>query len=238
MSELGSKGQKGFQKGHQLWRLRDAANMKTTALGLRESHIRYAMENTKSNRSAAAFLNVNYKTYQKYAKRYIDFATQLTLWALHIQNNGRNYDRSERGRARRAEERARKELEKANKPKKHGYEYIYPEDIYNNNTKKWKNPLSDKFIIERLLKHNEMSYCCTICGFSEGDVWGKGFLKLDRIDGDVHNNKLDNLRLLCLNHYYIYCGYVKIGKISQYKYFDPAKYKFRGKPMGDYNKVI
>ena len=37
---------------------------------LTESQIRYAMENSYGNKAASRFLNIDYRTYTKYAKMY------------------------------------------------------------------------------------------------------------------------------------------------------------------------
>jgi hypothetical protein len=46
-------------------------------LNLTESQIRYAMENTFSNRQAAKFLSVCYNTYLKYAEDYIRITNRV-----------------------------------------------------------------------------------------------------------------------------------------------------------------
>jgi len=64
----------------------------TRKIGLRidlpEKMIRYAMANTKSNKSAAAFLNVSYNTYKKYASYYIDSESGRNLFDLHMNKEG------------------------------------------------------------------------------------------------------------------------------------------------------
>jgi hypothetical protein len=52
---------------------------------LTESQIRYAMENSFGNKAAARFLNIDYRTYKKYAKMYIDSDSGKTLFDLHIK---------------------------------------------------------------------------------------------------------------------------------------------------------
>ena len=60
----------------------------------------------------------------------------------------------------------------------------------------------------RLLKENILENKCSICGIDEWQ--GKEIsLQLDHIDGDNHNHRLENLRLVCPNCHSqtdTYCG--------------------------------
>ena len=60
----------------------------------------------------------------------------------------------------------------------------------------------------RLLKENILEDRCSICGIDEWQ--GKKIsLQLDHIDGNSHNHRLDNLRLVCPNCHSqtdTYCG--------------------------------
>lgn len=51
---------------------------------------------------------------------------------------------------------------------------------------------------KRLIKEKVLEYKCASCGIFE---WNKKeiSLQLDHIDGDSHNHKLENLRLMCPN---------------------------------------
>jgi hypothetical protein len=53
------------------------------SLNLLESHIRYAMANTSNNMAAARFLKVSSHTYKRYAKKYIDEKTGISLYEMH-----------------------------------------------------------------------------------------------------------------------------------------------------------
>ena len=48
-----------------------------------------AMAKTRSNRSAARYLNVSYQHYKKWAKFYKDDATGKTLFELHFNQSGK-----------------------------------------------------------------------------------------------------------------------------------------------------
>ena len=51
-----------------------------------ESEIRHAMTNTLSNRAAARFLGIDYRTYKKYAELYVDDGKNL--FEIHKNQRG------------------------------------------------------------------------------------------------------------------------------------------------------
>ena len=54
-------------------------------------------------------------------------------------------------------------------------------------------------IKNRLIKTGVLTYACAICG-NTGEWLGQPLsLQIDHIDGNKHNNSVDNLRLLCPN---------------------------------------
>ena len=53
------------------------------AFNIKESEIRYAMENSKSCAEAARFLKISYEAFRKYAKLYKDEASGKTLFEIH-----------------------------------------------------------------------------------------------------------------------------------------------------------
>lgn len=143
-----------------------------------EKIIRYAMANTQSNREAAIFLNISYNTYKKYSKMHIDEPTGKSLFEIHKNQQGQGIRKSI-GRAS-----AYKKLELVLQ----GYFPDYP-----------ANKLR-----ERLLKHEVLEQECSVCGFNEVRYPTNTVpLVLDWIDGDTTNHKLENLRLLCYNCYYL-----------------------------------
>jgi hypothetical protein len=72
-----------------------------------------------------------------------------------------------------------------------------------------KHPQYQTFKLKkRLLKENVLENKCVVCGIKE---WNKKYisLQLDHIDGNGHNHKLENLRLVCPNCHSqtdTYCG--------------------------------
>jgi hypothetical protein len=59
----------------------------------------------------------------------------------------------------------------------------------------------------RLLALAIMPEECTCCGYSERRVTDDTVpLRLDHIDGDVTNHRIENLQMLCLNCYYQQTG--------------------------------
>jgi 5-methylcytosine-specific restriction endonuclease McrA len=150
---------------------------------LSESVIRNAMKHTQSNFQAARYLNVTIETYRKYAKLFIDQQTGKTLYELHKNNSGKGikkilwrHDIS---------------VEKINQ--------IMQSDSYRAiNLEKLKNRL----IYEGILRME-----CYQCGHCEKRVVDyKQPLVLSFIDGNKHNWKVENLRMLCYNCYFLFVG--------------------------------
>lgn len=76
-----------------------------------------------------------------------------------------------------------------------------------------KHPTYQTFKLKnRLIKENVLEDKCSICGIDEWQ--GKKIsLQLDHIDGDNHNHRLENLRLICPNCHSqtdTYCGKNKV----------------------------
>jgi hypothetical protein len=161
-----------------------------TPLDIPESLIRYAMENTNSNKEAAQFLHLSLDTYKKYAKLYIDSATGLSLYQLHIP----------------------KDLKGIPKRKwavrnKNAVRYL-PDDILLG-----KYPHLDPFyVLDRLLNCGAYPAICSHCGYSERRIDGKVPLRLDHLDGDRTNHRADNIRILCYN-----CSFLLVGEWRSFK---------------------
>ena len=149
---------------------------------LPESDIRYAMSNTKSNAEAARFLKVSFTTYKKYAKMYIDTASDKTLYDLHTNQAGvgisKDTPRATSGMY---------SIEKL-------LEGQYP------NYPTWK-------LRNRLLALAILEEKCNSCGYDERRVTDDTVpLLLDHLDGDDTNHRIENLQMLCLNCYYQQTG--------------------------------
>ena len=71
-------------------------------------------------------------------------------------------------------------------------------------------------IKRRLIKNEVFPECCTACGFDEKRASDdKVPLLLDFLDNDYTNHKLDNLRFLCYNCFFLLVGKRKIPKYSE-----------------------
>jgi len=139
-----------------------------------------AMAVTKSNRSAARYLNCSYHHYKRYAKLYKDEATGETLFKKHLNQAGKGIP---------------KFLPNTGKtpPLKDLINGIIP--MTNFNPDKVKKRLFDEgYLIEE----------CTICGFNERRVTDyKIPLLLHFKDKNTKNYRLENIEVLCYNHYFL-----------------------------------
>jgi len=143
-----------------------------------EKMIRYAMANTKSNKAAAAFLNVAYNTYKKYSSYYMDSTSGKSLFEIHMNREGVGISKGS----------MRPTAYKRVKEVIAGYCPDYP-----------YKKLKDRLVRESLLEEK-----CERCGFCERRVLDYSIpLLMDWKDGDKTNHKLDNLQLLCYNCYYL-----------------------------------
>ena len=145
-----------------------------------ESEIRHAMSNTQSNRAAAKFLGVDYRTYKKYAEMYSEDSKNLFEVHKNQRGIGLKY-----------------------KSKK-GYKTKYPIEEVIQGLHPEHPPSKLK---ERLFREAYKQEECECCKFDERRLTDYTVpLMLDWIDGDKTNHKLDNIRVLCLNCYYLQVG--------------------------------
>lgn len=149
---------------------------------LSESAIRYAMMHTKSNASAARFMNVSFTTYKKYAKMYIDSESGKTLYDLHQNMIGlgipKNFSRAAAGM--------------------YSIERILAGEFPKYPIWKLRNRLLSLAILPEI---------CNSCGYCERRVTDDTVpLLLDHLDGDKTNHRIENLQMLCMNCYYMQSG--------------------------------
>lgn len=149
---------------------------------LSENEIRYAIENTKSLSAAARFLNVSLKTLRKYAKQYIDSATEKNLYELHKNMSGKGIKKNTIAKFK----------------GKYGLQ-----DILEGKCPDYKGS-NLKF---RLIKAGLIEERCNHCGYEERRITDYSVpLLLDWIDGDRTNHLRDNLQVLCYNCYFCMVG--------------------------------
>ena len=148
------------------------------ALNLTDVEIKYAMANSRSNFEAARFIGCNISTYRKYAKRYIDPETELSLWELHKNQSG-------------------KSIPKFNDK---GWKKADIFDILDG-----KHPGYDrKKLIRRIIEECIFPEECAMCKFNERRITDdKVPLILTWKDGDFRNHKKENLEFICYNCYFL-----------------------------------
>lgn len=160
------------------------------AINLSENEIRYALENSKSINGAARFLHVDYDTFKKYAKMYIDSATGKSLFELNKNPSGKGINKHAK-------------LPKVYDP----INRLTP--IINEERPNFKGGGLKKLLI----KTSTVEEKCSRCGYEERRAFDYSIpLLIDWIDGDKTNHKLENLRLLCHNCYYMEVGNIKGGR--------------------------
>lgn len=162
------------------------------SLDLRESQIRYAMENTRTCQEAARWLNIDYNTFKRYAVLYIDKDTGKNLFELHRDTNASK---------RRANSEKIRNQNRTNAPSRfRAYEMS---DIMEN-----KHPgYNYKLFKHRLIKEKILPECCDNCGYSmRRDFDFQVPLVLNFIDSDRNNFRKENLRFLCYNCYFLLVG--------------------------------
>jgi hypothetical protein len=181
-------------------------------LNLTESQIRYAMENTFSNRQAAKFLNVCYNTYLKYAVQYIDTSTGLNLRELHKQK-------------------VKPKDKKISNQDKRRYDNGYKEKLQDILDGLYPD-YQPRPLRKRLFAANIIPMECSSCGWNECRVTDGNFpFWLAFKDGNWRNKKLENIYLLCFNCYFLQIG--SLGpKYQGMTYGAKSKPRADGRPKG------
>ena len=150
---------------------------------LSKEDILRAMRFTKSNRAAAKYLGCSYQHYKPYAKLFRVDETDPnspTLFESHFNQSGKGIPKFLPNK--RKEPNVKNIIETGT-----GWESFTPEKI------------KSRLIAEGYLKEE-----CYACGFCERRVTDyKMPLLLNFKDGNKMNYMLDNLELLCYNHYFL-----------------------------------
>jgi hypothetical protein len=180
---------------------------------LLKNDIERAMSMTKSNRAAARYLHCSYIHYKKWAKNYSENGT--TLFDKHKNQSGKGIAKflSNKGK-----EPALMDV----------IEGRVPIDSYT--PEKLKN---------RLIQESYLQECCSKCQFSERRVVDyKVPLILNFKDGNKKNWSLDNLELLCYNHYFLYVGNIFTDKqIQHLEDYNPSSFQSKTEwELDDYYK--
>ena len=146
-----------------------------TPLNLTEAQLRYAMKNSKSNSSAARFLNVSFTTYQKYAKLYKDEESGKTLYEMHKNQKG----------------------EGVKKPYNVDKGRYALQDILDGKYPNYGVHFLKKRLVNNADKMPDFPHECHECGYNEKRITDNSIpLVLDHMDDDWTNHKKENLKFL------------------------------------------
>lgn len=181
---------------------------------LMKSDIERAMGMTKSNRAASRYLHCSYIHYKRYAKLYTD-ENGVPLFDKHKNQSGKGISKFLPNRGK---EPALKDI----------IEGRVPIDSYT--PEKLKN---------RLIQESYLQECCAKCGFQERRVLDyKVPLILNFKDGNKKNWTLDNLELMCYNHYFLYVGNIFTDKqIQHIEDYNPSTFESKSDwELDDYYK--
>jgi hypothetical protein len=142
-----------------------------------------AMNKTKSNRAASRYLNVSYIHFKKWAKIYNDIDTGQVLFDKHKNQSGKGI------------------------PKflTNGKKDVALLDIIEGRVDAAHfNPQKIKY---RLIEEGYLLEECGVCGFHERRVLDyKMPLIMHFKDGNKQHYRIENLEMLCYNHYFLQIG--------------------------------
>lgn len=164
--------------------------------------IERAMRMTKSNRAAARYLNCSYTHYKRYAKNFTD-ENGVTLFDKHLNQSGKGISKFLPNRGK---EPALQDIIEG----RVSIDSYTPEKLKN-----------------RLIQESYLEECCANCGFNERRVIDyKVPLILNFKDGNKKNWRIENLELLCYNHYFLYIGNIFTDKQVQHiEDYNPSTYQ-------------
>lgn len=172
---------------------KNTKNKKLVNLGykLSEAQCRYAMANTSSNAEAAKWLHISYETWSKYAKSYIDEATQVTLFELHKQGGPWNKKVLPKKQYRK----------KTQHPRSKWFTLIPLEEII----VEGKHPnYTHHNLKTRLINEGIKAERCERCGYQERRATDyTAPIKFHFKDGNRKNLLLSNLEFVCWNCAYL-----------------------------------
>jgi transposase len=170
-----------FKKGEFDWESRPD-DWKYKGLQLSEEVVRNAIKNTRSNKEAAKWLNITYKTWKKYAKSYIDPVTKRTLFDCHMATGGKGIPKAYTKKTVKTQNPRALEL---------GYQLIKGQHL---TTKRITE------LTKRLMKDGRLGHSCSECGYSsKRPIDMKMPLMLNFKNGDRTDWREENLRWLCYN---------------------------------------
>lgn len=153
-------------------------------LNIERQQIERAMRETLSNKAAAKFLGVSFKTYKKYANMYRNEEGK-TLYEVHKNQSAKGIPKFGKRR--------------------HDKASIM--DIMEERVP--KTFVSIKILKTQMLEHGIIAEQCSRCGFNEKRILDyKAPLILNFRDGNKKNWKLENVELLCYNCYFLCVGEV------------------------------
>ena len=160
--------------------------------------IKRAMAMTKSNKAAARYLHVSYQHYKRYAKNFSEDG--VTLFDKHKNQAGKGISKFLPNRGK-------------NPPLQDILEGRVPIDSYT----------PEKLKI-RLIQEGYIQECCSMCSFAERRVTDyKVPLLINFKDGNKKNWSLDNLEMLCYNHFFLHVGNIFTDKQLQHiEDYNPA----------------
>jgi len=164
--------------------------------------IERAMRMTKSNRAAARYLNCSYTHYKQYAKNFTD-ENGITLFEKHKNQSGKGISKFLPNRGK---EPALVDIIEG----RVSIDSYTPEKLKN-----------------RLIQESYLEECYANCGFAERRVLDyKVPLILNFKDGNKKNWRIENLELLCYNHYFLYIGNIFTDKQVQHiEDYNPSTYQ-------------
>jgi hypothetical protein len=150
-------------------------------INLSESEIKYAIDNTKSSAQAARFLRVSPSTFKKYASIYKNPETGKTWYETSNNKTGIGVFRT---------------------PKKSDFFSDLKEVLEGKRSTKNKTHFKKRLFMSGIVQEK-----CCLCGHEERRLTdGASALILDFRDGNTDNQKLENIRVLCYNCYFVNVG--------------------------------